>query len=68
MNQMAQFLIDQYDLDEMDSETIDQYMQFIIDQYDFDDTDLEKTLIKLSKINQKDLYTLKEISNLKNGL
>lgn len=64
MDQIINFLFDQYDFNEMDSETIDQIMQFIIDQYDCD-IDLEKTLIEVSK---KNLYTLKEISNLKNGL
>lgn len=63
MDQIIKFLFDQYDFNEMDSETIDQIMQFIIDQYDCD-IDLEKTLLEVSK----NIYTLKEISNLKNGL
>ena len=48
MDQIINFLFDQYDFNEMDSETIDQIMQFIIDQYDCD-IDLEKTLIEVSK-------------------
>ena len=64
MDKKIKFLFDQYDFNEMDSETINQILQFISDQYDCD-IDLEKNLIEVSK---KYLYTLKEISNLKNGL